>query len=81
METLVKKTFKMVKTCCVYKCRNRANSDAKSKNISFFRFPANKRKLQGGLGLLIEKIGSQIAMHTSVQNTLFVVGTAMIRVK
>lgn len=36
----------MVKACCVYNCRNRATAESKANNISFFRFPANKRKLQ-----------------------------------
>ena len=34
----------MVKTCCVYKCNNHLNASAKSKGISFFRFPTDKRK-------------------------------------
>ncbi|ESO88160.1 hypothetical protein LOTGIDRAFT_165901 [Lottia gigantea] len=34
----------MVKTCCVYKCHNRFNVEAKSRGISFFRFPKNKRQ-------------------------------------
>nr|XP_022344486.1 uncharacterized protein LOC111137338 [Crassostrea virginica] len=34
----------MVKTCCVYKCNNQFNASAKSKGISFFRFPKDKRK-------------------------------------
>ncbi|KAJ8310315.1 hypothetical protein KUTeg_012180 [Tegillarca granosa] len=34
----------MVKSCCVFKCTNKANAVAKEKRISFFRFPANKRK-------------------------------------
>ena len=36
----------MVKTCCVYKCNNQFNASAKSKGISFFRFPKDKRKRQ-----------------------------------
>lgn len=34
----------MVKTCCVYKCRNVFNADARSRGVSFFRFPKDKRK-------------------------------------
>ena len=34
----------MIKSCCVYKCNNKADKFAKAKNISFFRFPADKRK-------------------------------------
>jgi hypothetical protein len=48
------------------------------KTLVSFGFQQIKGNFRRGLGLLIEKIGSQIAIHTSVQNTLFVVGTAMI---
>lgn len=34
----------MVKTCCVYKCNNQYDQKAKSKGLSFFRFPKNKRQ-------------------------------------
>ncbi|XP_061178177.1 uncharacterized protein LOC133186841 [Saccostrea echinata] len=34
----------MVKSCCVYKCRNVCNGESRSKGVSFFRFPKNKRK-------------------------------------
>lgn len=34
----------MVKCCCVYKCRNVCNSEARAKEVSFFRFPKDKRK-------------------------------------
>ncbi|XP_078331887.1 uncharacterized protein LOC144625315 [Crassostrea virginica] len=34
----------MVKNCCVYKCRNVCNADARSRGLSFFRFPKDKRK-------------------------------------
>ena len=34
----------MVKTCCVYKCNKQFSASAKSKGISFFRFPKDKRK-------------------------------------
>jgi hypothetical protein len=47
------------------------------KTLVSFGFQQIKGNFRRGLGLLIEKIGSQIAIHTSVQNTLFVVGTAM----
>jgi hypothetical protein len=50
------------------------------KTLVSFGFQQIKGNFRRGLDLLIEKIGSQIAIHTSVQNTLFVVGTAMIRV-
>jgi hypothetical protein len=63
----------MVKTCCVYKCRNRANSDAKSKNISFFRFPANKRKLQAWIRSVNRKDWKPNS-HTHVCSEHFVCG-------
>ena len=33
-----------MKNCCVYKCRNVCNADARSRGLSFFRFPKDKRK-------------------------------------
>ena len=32
-----------MKNCCVYKCRNVCNADARSRGLSFFRFPKDKR--------------------------------------
>ncbi|KAJ8302896.1 hypothetical protein KUTeg_019292, partial [Tegillarca granosa] len=34
----------MVKSCCVFRCTNRADITSKEKSISFFRFPVNKHK-------------------------------------
>eukprot|EP00105_Crassostrea_gigas_P030854 XP_011453326.2 PREDICTED: THAP domain-containing protein 4 [Crassostrea gigas] len=34
----------MVKCCCVYKCRNVCNSEARANGVSFFRFPKDKWK-------------------------------------
>ena len=63
----------MVKTCCVYSCRNRANPSAKSKNISFFRFPANKRKLQAWIKAVNRKDWEPNA-HSHVCSEHFVSG-------
>lgn len=34
----------MVRSCVVYKCVNRANLSSKERNLSFFRFPKDKKK-------------------------------------
>ncbi|XP_071150026.1 THAP domain-containing protein 3-like [Mytilus edulis] len=63
----------MVKTCCVYKCRNRANSVAKVNNISFFRFPANKKKLQAWIKA-VNREDWEPNGHTNICSDHFVFG-------
>ena len=62
----------MVKNCCVYKCRNVCNADARSRGLSFFRFPKDKRNRRVWI--------NQTSIHGFVPVTFFTGGTEMTQV-
>ena len=63
----------MVVTCVVVKCTNRHDATGKAKNISFYRFPENKKKRKAWLKA-VNRDNWQPTAHSRVCSDHFVNG-------